>query len=42
MVAARATPPYTLRADLHTLPLSVETFGTKFDVVCVRVECGRR
>lgn len=33
LVAARATPPYYLRADLRTLPLSVETFGTKFDVV---------
>lgn len=24
-----------LQADLHTLPLSVDTFGTKFDVVLV-------
>ena len=34
LVAARATPPYILKADLRTLPLNVETFGTKFDVVC--------
>ena len=33
LIAARATPPYFLRADLRALPLSVDTFGTKFDVV---------
>lgn len=33
LVAARATPPYYLKADLATVPLSVDTFGTKFDVV---------
>jgi hypothetical protein len=33
LVAARATPPYYLKADLRTQPLNVDTFGTKFDVV---------
>jgi N6-adenosine-specific RNA methylase IME4 len=35
LIKARATPPMLLKADLKTLPLSVETFGTKFDVVLV-------
>ncbi|KAL3132850.1 hypothetical protein ABBQ38_006775 [Trebouxia sp. C0009 RCD-2024] len=35
LIAARATSPTFLKADLHTLPLSVDTFGTKFDVVLV-------
>lgn len=30
-----ATPPMFLRADLRTLRLSPETFGTKFDVILV-------
>lgn len=30
-----ATPPMWLAADLHTLPLSPLTFGTKFDVVLI-------
>ncbi|KXZ54988.1 hypothetical protein GPECTOR_3g153 [Gonium pectorale] len=34
-VAAFATPPLFLRADLRSLRLSPETFGTKFDVILV-------
>lgn len=30
-----ATPPMFLKADLKKLPLSVETFGTKFDVILI-------
>ncbi|KAG2496477.1 hypothetical protein HYH03_005303 [Edaphochlamys debaryana] len=33
--AAYATPPMFLRADLKQLKLSVDTFGTKFDVILV-------
>lgn len=35
LVANTATPPYCLKADLRTLKLSTETFGTKFDVILV-------
>lgn len=35
LIASRATPPAFLQADLHELPLSVDTFGTKFDVVLI-------
>lgn len=35
LIAARATPPTFLKADLHDLQLSVDTFGTKFDVVLI-------
>ncbi|KXZ54992.1 hypothetical protein GPECTOR_3g157 [Gonium pectorale] len=34
-VASLATPPLSLRADLRSLRLSPETFGTKFDVILV-------
>lgn len=35
MVARYATPPAYLQADLKTLKLGTETFGTKFDVIIV-------
>lgn len=35
LVRARASPPYYLKANLKDLPLSVDTFGTKFDVILV-------
>lgn len=35
LVKTHQTPPYYLKADLRTLPLNVETFGTKFDVILV-------
>eukprot|EP00210_Caulerpa_lentillifera_P009508 g9067.t1 len=35
LIAAHATPPYYLQADLHVLDLSLSTFGTKFDVALI-------
>eukprot|EP00200_Dunaliella_tertiolecta_P017592 CAMPEP_0202411586 /NCGR_PEP_ID=MMETSP1128-20130828/22327_1 /ASSEMBLY_ACC=CAM_ASM_000463 /TAXON_ID=3047 /ORGANISM="Dunaliella tertiolecta, Strain CCMP1320" /LENGTH=547 /DNA_ID=CAMNT_0049017321 /DNA_START=280 /DNA_END=1923 /DNA_ORIENTATION=- len=34
-VRQHTTPPYFLKADLRTLKLNTETFGTKFDVILI-------
>ena len=35
LIAARASPPVYLKADLRELELSPSTFGTRFDVILI-------